>query len=659
MDVDQLVVVAIDEVALLVEHIGKAAGHAGTEVDAGTAQHHDHAAGHVFAAMIAHTFDHGVRAGVAHREALAGQTRRIQGAAGGAVQAGVADDHGIPGVVARILGRTDHDAAAGHALADEIVGVAVEFDVQATRVPYAETLPGRTLELERDRLVAHAEIAVTACDLTGQACADRTVPVLYGVVEHAAGLVLDCRQRVLRHRLGQLALVEGLVVEHAVVRAVQRHAGRFENRRQIQTARLAGLRFDDLQQIGAADQFRDRTHTELRQTLTRFLGDEAEVVGDHFRQADEMVETQHAVLRGDAGGAVVEMADAQVLAAQRHHRRGAEAEALGAEDRGLDHVQTGLETAVGLHPHFVAQIVHAQRLMGFGQAQLPRRAGVLDRGQRAGAGATVIAGDRDQVGIGLGHAGRDRADTGAGHQLDRDQCLGVDLLEVEDQLRQILDRVDVVMRRRADQRNAGLGIAQRGDHVVDLVARQLSAFARLGALRDLDLQHLGIDQIGRRDAEAAARHLLDLGHLVGAVARRVFAAFAGIAAAAEAVHRHRQRLVRLRRQRAQRHAGRIETPQDRLHRLDVLDRDRMVGIDAEQIANRRHRAFVHGRRVDLIVLVAPALDGALQGTDHIRVVGMVFAAVHVLVQAALFDRLACAPGQLGETVLLGLQIIEA
>jgi hypothetical protein len=36
-----------------------------------------------------------------------------------------------------------------------------------------------------------------------------------------------------------------------------------------------------------------------------------------------------------------------------------------------------------------------------------------------------------------------------------DTSAGIDLLEVEDQLRQILDRVDVVVRRRRDQATPG------------------------------------------------------------------------------------------------------------------------------------------------------------------------------------------------------------
>src|SRR6478735_9161367 len=120
VDVDQLVVVAIDELAFLIEHIGKAAGHARAEIHAGAAEHDDHAAGHVFAAMVADTFDHGERAGVAHAKTLAGAARCIHLAASGTVQTGVADDDRIVRRITSALRRTHDDAAAGHALSDAV-----------------------------------------------------------------------------------------------------------------------------------------------------------------------------------------------------------------------------------------------------------------------------------------------------------------------------------------------------------------------------------------------------------------------------------------------------------------------------------------------------------------------------------------------------------
>ena len=91
-------------------------------------------------------------------------------------------------------------------------------------------------------------------------------------------------------------------------------------------------------------------------------------------------------------------------------RRRREAELFGAEHRGDHHVAAGLEAAVGLQHHAAAQVVHHQRLVRFGDAQLPRQAGVLDARERRSARAAAVAGDQDVVGVALGHAGGDRAD---------------------------------------------------------------------------------------------------------------------------------------------------------------------------------------------------------------------------------------------------------
>ena len=156
-----------------------------------------------------------------------------------------------------------------------------------------------------------------------------------------------------------------------------------------------------------------------------------------------------------------------------------------------------------------------------------------------------------------------------------------------DQLRQVLDRIDVVVRRRRDQADAGDREAQAADVVADLAAGELAALARLRALCHLDLDLVGRRQVLSGDAEAARCHLLDLraqrvallerevdddvaladdvaevrafgDHLttqLGAIARRVFAALAGVRLAADAVHGDRERGVRLGRDRAERHGA--------------------------------------------------------------------------------------------------------
>src|SRR4029077_870518 len=125
------------------------------------------------------------------------------------------------------------------------------------------------------------------------------------------------------------------------------------------------------------------------------------------------------------------------------------------------------------------------------------------------------------------------------------------------------------------------GEAQLADVAVDLRARQLAALARLGALGDLDLDLVGLHQVADRHPEAARGHLLDrraarVAVREGDVAARILAALARVRAAAEAVHRDRQGLVRLRRARAEAHRPGGEAPDDLLRRLDLLQRDRLA-----------------------------------------------------------------------------------
>src|SRR3546814_14390778 len=85
----------------------------------------------------------------------------------------------------------------------------------------------------------------------------------------------------------------------------------------------------------------------------------------------------------------------------------------------------------------------------------------------------------------------------------------IDLLEVVDELRQILDRIEMVMRRRADQRHPRRRVAQPGDEFGDLEAGKLAALAGFRSLRDLDLDFVAGVEIFRRHAETARRDLLD------------------------------------------------------------------------------------------------------------------------------------------------------
>ena len=161
------------------------------------------------------------------------------------------------------------------------------------------------------------------------------------------------------------------------------------------------------EQVAAADQVVELPEAQFGHQLAHFLGDELEEADDVLGLAAELL-AQPRVLGGDSDGARIEVADPHHDAAHHDQRGGREAELFGAQQAGDHDVAPRLQLAVGLDDDPVAQLVEDQRLLGLGQPQLPGDAGVLERGQRAGAGATVVAADQDHVAMGLGDARRRR-----------------------------------------------------------------------------------------------------------------------------------------------------------------------------------------------------------------------------------------------------------
>ena len=136
-------------------------------------------------------------------------------------------------------------------------------------------------------------------------------------------------------------------------------------------------------------------------------------------------------------------------------------------------------------------MVFHQFFLGLGQTDLPWHTGMMDGALRRGAGTAVIARDQDDLRAGLGYAAGHGAHAMLRNQLDRHARLGIGVLQVIDQLRQIFDRINVMMGRRRDQRHARRGMTRLGDPGVYLATWQMSAFSRLCALRHLDLDLIG------------------------------------------------------------------------------------------------------------------------------------------------------------------------
>jgi len=129
--------------------------------------------------------------------------------------------------------------------------------------------------------------------------------------------------------------------------------------------------------------------------------------------------------------------------------------------------------------------------------------------------------------------------------------------------------------RRRDQADAGGGMTDPGDPVVDLVTGQLPPLAGLGTLRHLDLKRVGVDQIFGGDAETAGGDLLNrrangVAIFQRLIADRIFAALTGIGLGTQPVHGGGQRRVGFPGDRAEGHRTRGHPLDDFAGRLHLV-----------------------------------------------------------------------------------------
>ena len=147
-----------------------------------------------------------------------------------------------------------------------------------------------------------------------------------------------------------------------------------------------------VEHVGLADHFIEGAEAHFGHQFTHFLRDEEEVVDHVLGLAGELA-AQFRVLGRNADRAGVQVALAHHDAAGGDQGRGREAHLVGAEQGGHDNVAPGADASVGLDRDAAAQVVEHQGLLGFGKADLPGAAGMLDRGEGACARAAFETGD--------------------------------------------------------------------------------------------------------------------------------------------------------------------------------------------------------------------------------------------------------------------------
>ena len=138
-------------------------------------------------------------------------------------------------------------------------------------------------------------------------------------------------------------------------------------------------------------------------------------------------------------------------AAQYNQSAGCKTELFGTQHRHQHDVTTGFQLSVHLQHHLPAQTVQYKGLLRFTQSQFRRDTGIADTGGRRSPRASFRTGDDNKVGFCFGHSGCNGSYAAFSYQFHTDLGTGIYILQVEDQLCQVLNRINVVMGRGRNQ----------------------------------------------------------------------------------------------------------------------------------------------------------------------------------------------------------------
>ena len=220
--------------------------------------------------------------------------------------------------------------------------------------------------------------------------------------------------------------------------------------------------------------------------------------------------TKLRVLCGNAHRTGIQITFTHHHASQNYQGCCTKAILLGTKQRHEHDVATALQLTVYLQANLSAQTILNQGLLSLRQTNLWRNTCKAHARSRTCTCTALGSRDYYQVGFSLCHTCCDGAHSALGNKLHANGCTRVHILEVEDELRKVFDRIDVVVRWWRNKADARDRMASLCDDVVDLETWQLTTLAWLCALGNLDLYFFGINKIFGSNSESSTCHLLGL-----------------------------------------------------------------------------------------------------------------------------------------------------
>ena len=173
--------------------------------------------------------------------------------------------------------------------------------------------------------------------------------------------------------------------------------------------------------------------------LPNFFSNKLEKIDNMLRSTRELL-SKLFLLTGHSNGAGVEMAHTGHNAALGNHCDGTKAELFCAHHGSDGNVPPSADASINAYSDAITETIVEKGGMCLSKTELPWTACVLDRRKWRSTGPTVSARNLDNIGIGLGNAASNGANSNGRNQLDRNSRFLIDGVEIMDELGEILLR---------------------------------------------------------------------------------------------------------------------------------------------------------------------------------------------------------------------------
>ncbi|KAH3660385.1 hypothetical protein OGAPHI_006971 [Ogataea philodendri] len=493
-----------------VQNVSNTTRHTSSKITSNRSKNNNSSTSHVLTSMVTSSFNNGGSTRVSNGESLGCNTSEEGGTRCSTIQTGVTNNDVLLSLELGVLRWIDNQSSTRQSLSDVIVTVTFKLQADTRSKEGTKGLTCRSSNIHMNSVMRQALWTKTFGASVRKSSTDRSIGV------DSLSLNGD-RQTLIKSNLG---LIDKLVVQSDMQSVIlfldtsgsntwSDGVGRSKNWRQVDVGILGGSQIiSNVKLFGSTNHLVDGSETKLGHDSSQLVRNVVEEVDNVLRSSLELF-SQNRVLSSNTDWTSVCVTFSVENTSHGDQWSGSETPLFCTKQTCNSNVSSGLELTIGLNSDSSSQVVQNKSLVSLSKTKLPWQTSILDTGPSGSTGTTIVSRNQNVVCLGLSDTRSNDTNTNFRNKLDGNSSSWISTLQVVNELLQILNRINIVVRRWRNQPDTCGGVPGLGNVVRNLVTWQFTTFTWLGTLGHLNLQLIGVSKVIRSNTKSTRGNLLD------------------------------------------------------------------------------------------------------------------------------------------------------